>query len=1085
MANSRLLESLCLLVGLAWCLPAWGGEFVVSDQVESARLGKFVDYFRDDTDSLELGDILKLYGEGKLTRGEIDVPKFGVAGPDVALWFHIALKPELADHRSYILLLNPAYLRYVDIYQLDAENRVLRKTEVGQHRPVANRSLYHHAFPIKVTLDDETRQFVFRVKSNSVSFDLALYDLPNFFEKEVKERWFQYAYFGAMLIIFLHYCFIYYSTRLKEYLHYILYILFANYFYAYLGGYVSHFVFPVTEEIVSMHTRYFSRDLFYFCMFMSFFSFFNFMRVFLDLERSAPLGNKICGWMARAYLGASILSLFVSYSVSSKIFFYPTLAVYPLCFAVGVAAYRKSQDAKFFLLAFSFYLVGNFIYNLQTQGVLEANFLTLRAAQIGSFIEIVLFSASLAARMKRLQDERIETQQQAAQVLQLKVEERTYDLNVKTLEAEEATLEALDAKSEAESLRLKAEKQASALLELDKQKTAFFQNMSHELRTPLTLILNPLEAQSREQPDNRDIEVATKNSRRLLRLVNQLLDFQKIDAGKKKLSLTAIDLNRFTYVCGDYFYSACSSKDIDFSIYRDEEVLERDDEPIWVMAEIDSLEKVAFNYLSNALKYTPEGGSIDLGLKLDNQRVQLFVRDTGPGISEQGQKKLFEVFSQVDETTTRAYEGTGLGLALAKNLVEEMSGEVGVESAPGEGSLFWADFPLCNAPDEASDLDFEVKSWLIESGQGETGVDENTLANSEGESTDSASTLVLVVDDLPDMRELVGNSLRRRNYRVMTAPNGKLGVEMAQKVRPDLIITDWMMPQMTGPELIEELKADASLSSVPIVLVTAKSDEESRLIGTEIGADAFLGKPFNDQELGSIVKNLLSLKSREREVEKLNHMLTETVLKRYLPPALIEQIIAGELSMDRPAERRLVTILFSDLCGFTSTSEKLGPEGISELLNEYLSTMNEIIFSHGGTIDKFIGDAIMVMFGAPGELSEIEQAEKAVACAQDMQVAMRLIAKGWEPRNAGHLQMRIGIHQGDAIVGNFGSDKRSDYTSIGPTVNMASRIEALATPGSVFVSQAISDKLPDSRCEDIGLFELKGFQADARLYQIV
>ena len=210
-----------------------------------------------------------------------------------------------------------------------------------------------------------------------------------------------------------------------------------------------------------------------------------------------------------------------------------------------------------------------------------------------------------------------------------------------------------------------------------------------------------------------------------------------------------------------------------------------------------------------------------------------------------------------------------------------------------------------------------------------------------------------------------------------------------------------MMPQMSGPELIEALKMDDELNTVPIILLTAKSDEESKLIGTEIGADSFLGKPFNDQELGSIVKNLLSLKSREKEVEKLNYMLTETVLKRYISPVLVDKIIAGEISMDKPAEMRTITVLFSDLSGFTKASAELGPQVISSFLNEYLTKMNDIIFEHGGTIDKFIGDAIMVMFGAPQDMAPEEQAKRAADCALSMQREIETIAKDWEPEGAG------------------------------------------------------------------------------------
>ena len=202
---------------------------------------------------------------------------------------------------------------------------------------------------------------------------------------------------------------------------------------------------------------------------------------------------------------------------------------------------------------------------------------------------------------------------------------------------------------------LESKAYAEKLRELDQQKTAFFQNMSHELRTPLTLILGPLEQSAKRHTNDDDIAVATKNARRLLRLVNQLLDFQKLEAGKKELNLGPLNLNRFTHVLGDYFASACSSKTIAFNVTRDGRELIRD-EVLAIQSEPDALEKIAFNFLSNALKYTPRGGQIELGLlSRDETKIRLFVKDSGPGISEEGQTKLFQVFSQVEGSTTREY----------------------------------------------------------------------------------------------------------------------------------------------------------------------------------------------------------------------------------------------------------------------------------------------------------------------------------------------------------------------------------------------------------------------------------------------
>ena len=242
---------------------------------------------------------------------------------------------------------------------------------------------------------------------------------------------------------------------------------------------------------------------------------------------------------------------------------------------------------------------------------------------------------------------------------------------------------------------------------------------------------------------------------------------------------------------------------------------------------------------------------VALGLEARDNKARFYVKDTGPGISAEGQR-LFQVFSQVDETTTRAYEGTGLGLALVKSLVEEMHGEVGVESTRARARCSGPSSHSATHPSRATNWILRSKTgwWPTKArpGSEDTGVFKSLDLAAQGE-----GELVLVVDDLADMRELIAGLAQEEELPGRDGPNGKRGLEIAREL---VIITDWMMPQMSGPELIEAAKKDAVLQSVPIVLLTAKSDEESKLIGTEIGADAFLGKPFNDQELGSLVRNL-------------------------------------------------------------------------------------------------------------------------------------------------------------------------------------------------------------------------------------
>ena len=189
--------------------------------------------------------------------------------------------------------------------------------------------------------------------------------------------------------------------------------------------------------------------------------------------------------------------------------------------------------------------------------------------------------------------------------------------------------------------------------------------------------------------------------------------------------------------------------------------------------------------------------------------------------------------------------------------------------------------------------------------------------------------------------------------------------------------------------------------------------------------------------------------------------------------------------MDTKPHTKVVTVLFSDLSGFTKMSEKHGAEFVSDFLNDYLTAMNETIFSHQGTIDKFIGDAIMVIFGAPQDMSEHEQAENACRCAMAMQAKMSEVIAKWESRGREQLSMRIGIHQGSAVVGNFGSEQRVDYTAIGPTVNLASRIETACEAGCIYISESMRT-LVEGRLETerVGEFDLKGIEEPVPLFKL-
>jgi len=640
----------------------------------------------------------------------------------------------------------------------------------------------------------------------------------------------------------------------------------------------------------------------------------------------------------------------------------------------------------------------------------------------------------------------------------------------------------------------KTREQAERLIELDRQKTEFFQNISHEFRTPITLIQGPLESavEIGEGLSLTQSVIALRNSRRLLRLVNQLLDLQRLDAGRMQPTFCPCDLVDFVSQIVESFRPYCERKGL--------QVVTQLLECPTVYLDMEKFDKVIYNLLSNAMKFTPDGGAIVVRLHSEGENCILQVEDTGIGIVQEQIPYLFERFRQAEGSENRSYEGSGLGLALVKELVELHGGQVSVSSIYGQGTTFnirllagsdhlpkgqileiAGELNISRSNVELADVD------QLESSIETLRLDRNTIFNGETQDPQSLRQnqqsnghLVLVVDDNPDLRGYVADILYRNGYEVDTARNGYEGYNTAQEIKPSLIVTDLMMPLVTGLEMIRMIRSDQILKGTPIILLTAKADEETRIEGTEHGADAYLAKPFNDRELVANVKNLLSLKENEKRISELNNYLTESVLKRFLPAALVQKAAAGALSLDLRPEPRLVTVLFSDIVGFTQLANTLRSRKVAEILNEYLEVMTRVVFENGGTVDKFMGDGILALYGAPEELTPNEQVRRAINTARGMQYALINLNEHW--RNKGifetdgrsSVQFRCGIHQGTAVVGMFGSAERADYTAIGPTVNIAARLQSAAVPGTILVSAAVADYLQEEEITKGSPLELKG-----------
>jgi class 3 adenylate cyclase/signal transduction histidine kinase/CheY-like chemotaxis protein len=656
-------------------------------------------------------------------------------------------------------------------------------------------------------------------------------------------------------------------------------------------------------------------------------------------------------------------------------------------------------------------------------------------------------------------------------------------------EVESQTYELRRQKEEIEAQKLALSDAHVQLQEIDQTKTAFFRQISHELRTPLTLILGSLNLAIQSADWLPNARVALRNSRRLLRLVNQLLDFQRITQSRHAERQVVFDVPAISRTIAGLFGPACLERRVDFAFVDQGEATGE----LLVLGQVDALEKIAFNYLSNALKHSMEGGKIFFRIYRHHEFCRLEVEDTGPGIPVTELDKLFRTFARIQDADGVIRDSTGIGLALCRELTEAMGGQVGVRSELGKGSVFWADLPLANRPMEVEvALAAESLEEAVESLQHRAQIH---LSEFEGSSDRTqivehpsilGAPTILVVDDQIDLRILIQRILVQVPYNVLEAGDGQEAFAILQRIdqHVDLVLADWMMPRCNGPELVKKMKSSERYRSVPVVLLTAKGDADARTEAVAVGANSYLSKPFDEVELLSTIANLLRLKQKERELIEMQKYLTQQVLQRFLPSSLVNKILAGEAILEQNPRMLSVTVMFSDLCGFTSTTEELGPRRVAEVLNEFLVEMTEVVFAFRGTVDKFIGDAILVVFGAPEELDAAEQIERASRCAIEMVKRLKQLNVGWEEKGLPQFRMRVGIHHGPSIVGSFGGPKRSDFTVIGHAVNIASRVQGVAEPNSIFVTQIVRDFLSHDRWEDAGRHRLKGVSQEIHLYRL-
>ncbi|MBA7521835.1 Sensor histidine kinase RcsC [subsurface metagenome] len=508
-----------------------------------------------------------------------------------------------------------------------------------------------------------------------------------------------------------------------------------------------------------------------------------------------------------------------------------------------------------------------------------------------------------------------------------------------------------------------AEMERKKVEEIAQIKLRFFTNISHEFRTPLTLITTPLEKLITKNSELSDEERLSKysiikqNADIMLRLINQLMDFRRLDQEKMKLNAEASELNQFVQKICNSFESWADQKNISFHF-------DTTNKEIKLWFDHDKLEKVVYNLLSNAFKFTPKNGSVNVEIEDSDQnnKVTIYVSDTGIGIDTNEQLHIFERYYQPDRKNKQSFGGTGIGLALSKGLIELHKGSIGVTSEQGKGTTF--SVVLNKGQDWLQDeslIKEEVQEIPIQvqDKPDELHVHMETEMDIE---IKQGHYKILLVEDNVDLRKVVAD-IFRNEFEVLEADDGEQGYKKCKESHPDLVISDIMMPNMNGIELCNKIKSEEEISHIPILLLTAKDTEESQIEGFETGADAYMPKPFSTELLraraAALIINHENLRKKFQKEIEINPMIianspADSKFLDHILAIIEENLSDSEFSVERLAELYGVSRIYLNrkikaLTGETSNQflRNIRLKHAAELLNQNVLTVSEVTWQVG------------------------------------------------------------------------------------------------------------------------------------------